>query len=554
MQHASFRSLFFASIAVLVSGCAGGNHGLLPNGISQTQSDAQAASTVAGPVSSFPGSLLKEFRPIGGSGNNLANPAFNAVPGSAELAVVQPTVAAGGDNQLGTNLNPRTISNAISGGTGANGQNGQTDDPVHSAWLYVFGQFVDHDLSLEQTLPTSAPANIVIPPGDPVFPSGTVIAMTRASRNPSAGTITNTTAGDLDLSQLYGSDAATAASLADADGTLMSSDDGRALSVVNGQFVSGDPRLSENPELTAAVTLFMREHNFWVGALKAKHAGWTGNQLYNTAKAITTAEYQNIVYTEYLPALLGPASVPSGGYDPSVNAQVTQEFSTAAFRVGHSQVSDTEQGLNNNGLVAFVEPLAQAFFNTPQIDEANGIDPLLRDIGSDFSQATDVYAVATLRNMLHANLVGGEVDQMDLIAIDIQRERDANLGTLNQTRQAIGMQPYTSFSQLTTDPVLQQNLQQVYGNIDNVDLFMGGLAETHASGAVVGRTFQYIIADQFRRLMTGDRFFWTNQGFNQKIASMISKTTLTTLMERDTTTTGGLQPNLFIEAPFPAHA
>jgi peroxidase len=54
--------------------------------------------------------------------------------------------------------------------------------------------------------------------------------------------------------------------------------------------------------------------------------------------------------------------------------------------------------------------------------------------------------------------LGGEIDEMDLIAIDIQREKDVGLGTLNQTRQAIGLEKYASFAQLTSDPVLQENL------------------------------------------------------------------------------------------------
>jgi peroxidase len=271
------------------------------------------------------------------------------------------------------------------------------------------------------------------------------------------------------------------------------------------------------------------------------------------AKAITTAEYQNIVYTEYLPLLLGPVLGPYTGYNPTVNAQVTQEFSTAAFRVGHSQISDTEEGIDNNGNVLFTESLAQAFFNTPEIDEANGIDPLLRNIGVDYAQATDVYTVAVLRNLLVAALVGGDVDEIDLIAIDIQRERDVGVGTLNQTRRAIGMQPYTSFAQLTADPVLQQNLAAVYGSIDNVDLFMGGLAEPHAVGAIVGPTFQAIIADQFQRLRVGDRYFWQNQGFDRRTRGMIWNTTLATILKRNTATPN-LQANVFIESPYPIPA
>jgi peroxidase len=497
-------------------------------------------------------SLLREFRPIGGSGNNLRHPHLNVIPGNPELALAPLNFAPGTQDGLVDAPNARTISNVIAGGTGANGQNGETDDPLVSAWIYVFGQFVDHDIDLEETPPTSASINIVVPPGDPVFTAGTTIAMTRDTRSPVTNTIINTVAGYLDLSQLYGSTATIAASLRNTDGTLVTSDNGLALPVINDTFVTGDPRVMENPELTALTILFMREHNFWVSTLKMQHPSWTGDQLYNMAKAITTAEYQNIIYTEYLPQVIGPVLGPYQGYDPTINAQVTQEFSTAAFRMGHSEVSDTQEGIDANGNLVFSQSLAQAFSNTPEIDESNGIDPLLRSLGADFSQATDVYVVAALRNLLFAGLVGGDIDEIDLIAIDIQREYDVGLGTLNQTRQAIGLSNFASFAQLTSDPVLQNNLQTVYGSIDKVDLFIGGLAEKHAAGAIVGPTFQAIIADQFRALRAGDRFFWQNQGFDPQTAAMIGRTTLTNIIQRNTATPR-LQANVFVESALPTH-
>jgi hypothetical protein len=137
---------------------------------------------------------------------------------------------------------------------------------------------------------------------------------------------------------------------------------------------------------------------------------------------------------------------------------------------------------------------------------------------------------------------------MDLIAIDIQRERDAGLGTLNQTRQAWGLKPYTSFAELTSDPVLQSSYQSQYGTIDNVDLFMGGLAETPAPGAIVGPIFQRIIAAQFSWLRDGDRFFWLNQGFDPKTAAMIANTRLSDIILRNTDTTS-IQPDVFVESP-----
>jgi peroxidase len=515
-----------------------------------------SASGVAGPSRTLAVShtvaALPEFRPIGGLRNNLRNAGLDALPGDPELKLAPLHFAAGTGNPLVLGPNPRTVSNVIAGGTGAAGNNAQTTDPVLSAWLYVFGQFVDHDIDLEETPPTNAAINIVVPAGDPVFAPGTIIAMTRDTRSPKTNTIVNTVAGYLNLSQVYGSTAAIAASLVNADGTLKSSGEGRYLPIAGGVFITGDPRVMENPELTAVTTLFMREHNAWVKTLKAQHAAWSGSQLYQMARAITTAEYQNIVYSGYLPHLIGPVLGRYTGYDPSVNPQVTQEFSTAAFRVGHSQVSDTQEGLSNTGAVMFTESIAKAFFNTPAIDELNGIDPLLRSLGADYSQATDVYTVSALRNLLIAGLVGGDIDKIDLIAIDIQRQRDVGLNTLNGTRQAIGMKPYASFAQLTADPVLRGNLGRIYGTIDNVDLFMGGLAEAHAPGANLGPTFQAIVADQFRRLRSGDRFFWQNERFDPQTAALISKTTLATLMLRNSDTTH-LQSDVFVEANFPGH-
>jgi peroxidase len=158
--------------------------------------------------------------------------------------------------------------------------------------------------------------------------------------------------------------------------------------------------------------------------------------------------------------------------------------------------------------------------------------------------------VPTLRNLLNADLVGGDVDKIDLIAIDIERERDVGVGTLNQTRRALGMTPYTSFAQLTSDPVVQEEYENVFGDINSVDLFMGGLAEAHAPGAVVGPTFQAILADQFQRLRSGDRYFFMNEGFDQQTLTMIESTTLATLMSRDTFLTNE-SGDLFIEGAGP---
>jgi peroxidase len=382
--------------------------------------------------------LLSAFRPIGAVDNNLINPSLNPTVDSPELSIAPTNFAAGTERGLVDGTNPRTISNEVSGATNDPTANAGTEDATGaSAWLYVFGQFVDHDLDLESVGTTDI--SVTVPAGDAELAAGSSIPLTRVITDPTTGTITDTVAGFLDLSQVYGSTTATANALRNPDGSLKTSDNGQALptAVANepptvftgaaaGQLVSGDGRVDENPELTAVTTLFVREHNYWVGVLKASIPTWSGDQLYGMAKAITTAEYQNIIYTEYLPALIGQGAVGAyTGYDPTVSAAVSQEFSTAAFRVGHSQVSGAQTQINNDGTVTGTETLAQSFFNTASQDEANaGINSLLRDLSNDASQQVDVYAVDDIRNLLAASPA-----QMDLIATDIQRERDVGLGT-----------------------------------------------------------------------------------------------------------------------------
>jgi peroxidase len=219
------------------------------------------------------------------------------------------------------------------------------------------------------------------------------------------------------------------------------------------------------------------------------------------------------------------------------------EFSTVAFRVGHSQVSGTQTRIDNDGNVVATQSLADAFFDTPaQSAGADNFNALLRNLSADPSQATDPFSADVLRNALSA-----PPQLVDLIAIDIQRQRDLGLGTLNEMRQALGLAPYTSFAQLSSDQTIQGLYQQTYGSIDNVDAFMGGLAEDHAPGAAVGPTFQAIIEDQFQRMRDGDAYWWQNQNLPQGIQNIVENTTLGDIIARNTGTPA-LQQQVFIAA------
>ena len=241
-------------------------------------------------------------RTIDGSGNNLAHANLNAT--GSDFARVGPAHFADGLDTMTNGPNPRDISNIVVAG------NGDLPNPEGlSGMMYAWGQFIDHDLDLMQS--GGADISITAPANDPVFPGGT-IGMTRVVIDPHTGegtgkpaTAVNSVTGWLDASMVYGSDATTAASLRLADGHMKTSA-GDNLPIVNGMFVAGDVRVDENPDLTALQTLFVREHNYEVDLLHNQHPGWTGEQLFQQAKAVVTAEIEHITYSEFLPHLLGP--------------------------------------------------------------------------------------------------------------------------------------------------------------------------------------------------------------------------------------------------------
>ncbi len=186
-----------------------------------------------------------------------------------------------------------------------------------SAFVYVWGQFLDHDIDLTEpntNQPERAP--IAAPSGDLQFdPDGTGvqwIPFTRSIYDPKTGHTEdnpreqwNQISSWIDGSMIYGSDAAMAARLRTFQGgKLATSGDGLPPMDDEG-FVTGDIRANENIELTSMHALFVREHNQWATKIARENSKLSDEQIYQRARAIVIAELQAITYNEFLPALLG---------------------------------------------------------------------------------------------------------------------------------------------------------------------------------------------------------------------------------------------------------
>jgi hypothetical protein len=540
--------------------------------------------------------LAAGFYSIDGTGNNLANPTEGSA--GTDLIRISPVGYADGISapSLPQDQSARAISNILNNQADPSNPSqdiNTVDQQSLSDFVYAFGQFMDHDMDLTPDGGASLP--IPVAAGDPLGPNP--LPFTRSQYDSSTGTSTsnprqqvNAVTSYLDLSQVYGSDAATADALRTHVGGQLKTSPGNLLPYDNATyftaqqlaainqslggmqnagplptadlFVTGDIRGNENVELTALQTLFVRNHNLIASELQKEHPDWSDEQLYQEARKLNIAEYQTIIYTEWIPAVLGPNALPAyTGYNPNVNPSIANEFSTVGFRFGHSLLSGNIERHTNSGLdisdassAGSSVNLAQDFFDPNLLGASGAVDPLTGHTASNIdavlkgdadgnSQAMDLLAINEVRNLLFGNAgAGGQ----DLIARDIQRGRDNGLPSYNAMRVAYGLPAVTSFAQITSNVAVQHELEQAYGNVNNIDAFEGGLAEDHVPGADVGPLFRAILVDQFTRLRDGDRFFYLNEQLSPDEQQIIEQgNTLTKVIEANTGITN-LQSDVFL--------
>lgn len=500
-----------------------------------------------------------------GTGNNLQHAQW----GSTDEDLLRTALAEYGDGistPAGTSRpSARLISNTVAA---------QSDDIISdrlmSAMIYAWGQFIDHDIGLTKTGTTES-FNISVPTGDPSFdPNSTgtqTIALKRSVYDAATGTTNarqqiNSLTSWLDASMIYGVDAATATKLRTLVGGRMKTSAGNLLPLNNAAtfptgtlpmandahrvadselFAAGDVRANENVELTSLHTLFVREHNYWAGQIQAANPNLSDEQIFQQARSRVIGEIQSITFNEWLPAVLGTGAVhPYSGYKPNVNPGLANEFSTAAFRFGHSLLGDDVEFLGNNGDEVGEEvSLAESFFNPDLVKQFN-IAPILKYLASDPSSELDTQVVDSVRNFLFGPPGAGG---LDLASLNIQRGRDHGLADYNDVRQAYGLPRARNFADITHNTDVQAKLQSLYGNVNNIDLWVGALAEDHVPGASVGPTLRAVISQQFERIRDGDRLWYQNQP-PSPLLQQLNSTTLASVIARNTATTN-LQQNAF---------
>lgn len=510
----------------------------------------------------------REFRTFDGASNNIEHPRWGA--SFIHLQRLGAPDYADGISSMAGPLRPsaRLVSNNVlhqAEGVSIPNEFGA------SAFVWQWGQFLDHDIDLTDG-GTDEAANVKVPEGDRWFdPSGNgaaVIPLNRANYDPATGTdLTNPRQQEneitswIDGSNIYGSDETrTAALRVGPDSPFLKTSDGNLLpfnvdnlSNANGfvsdpttLFLAGDVRANEQIGLTTMHTLFMREHNRIAARLQRRYHG-DPELIFQTARRLVIAEIQMITFNEFIPALLGPEAIkPYRGYDPSINPSIYNEFSGAAYRLGHSMIGDKLLRLNKKGREirkGHLE-LRGAFFTAPHyLQKSRDIDPILRGLAGEPHQRIDVKITTDLRNFLFGDPGAGG---LDLAALNVQRGRDHGIGSYNDMREVMGLPRVTGFAQITSDEELQQALYKTYGSVDDIDLWVGGLAEDPMTtrGSQLGPLCHAMLVHQFAELRDGDRF-WYQRDLTRFEKRLVRKTTLARIIRRNTGIGRELQNNVF---------
>lgn len=262
-------------------------------------------------------------------------------------------------------------------------------DPRFTIVMMQFGQFVAHDMSsggapinpsccVEGKVTSRGPYcfEIPVPTDDPIRAGDmecinfqrTLTDRDNEARNSSepAQQISVVTAF-LDLSLIYGNSEAELKPIRSYEGGRLKMDkvngkeypphnpNGDKICFVESPgetcFLGGDPRLNQSPDLSILHIFYIREHNRLADILTKINSHWSDEKIFQESRRINIAQYQYVVYHEWLPLFLGEnemfdakliyhknGSEYVNDYNPNVNPAALNEHSSSAFRYYHSSI------------------------------------------------------------------------------------------------------------------------------------------------------------------------------------------------------------------------
>lgn len=292
-------------------------------------------------------------------------------------------------------------------------------------------------------------------------------------------------------------------------------------------FKSGSPNVDQNLLDASLATLFMREHNRLALMLKKLNNDWNDEKLFQEARRINIAQFQKIIYYDWLPLVVGDAFTnefdfklnPSyrENYDSTTLPNSYNELATAALQFGHSLVRSYVKKADENLKTTSTVPITDIIYRPVEAYVDGGLDALIRGMLVDPVNIPDAHITNLLENHIFQRGNDNEngTFRYSLGTLTINRGRDHGLASYNKYRQFCGLKLAQKFTDLKNiRPKDIENMKKVYALVDDVDLWTGGMSEIPLDNGVVGNTFACLISNFFYNLRNTDRFFYENSANN----------------------------------------
>lgn len=232
--------------------------------------------------------------------------------------------------------------------------------------------------------------------------------------------------------------------------------------------------------------VFLREHNRVAGLLAQEHPDWDDDRLFETTRNILIVMLLKLVVEEYI-THIGPFDFPIEAVPFIADDERWNRTNWAAVEFNllyrwHSLVPDTI-GTGADQLTA------SAFRNNNPLVLAEGIEALMTKCSGEFAGKIGLRNTPTFLVDRHVP------DWPSVEESTVSLMRNARLQSYNDYREAYGLRRMRSFEDLTSNPVVQARLEELYGDIDGLEWYVGIFAEEYPDYLMMGELLTFMVAN-----------------------------------------------------------
>jgi prostaglandin-endoperoxide synthase 2 len=251
-------------------------------------------------------------------------------------------------------------------------------------------------------------------------------------------------------------------------------------------FASGLDRGNSTLIYSSLNTIFVREHNRVCRVLTLAYPDWDDNRLFETARNILIVELLQIIIGEYI-----------------------NHLSIAKFQIfADNTFAENCKWYRTNWISAEFDllyrwhPLAPTAFTIDTKPLGNESFRYNNELIFKYG-VENLLEEASKQSAGRISLHNTPAYLLDAEIAALQKSRAWRIASYNEYRKRFGLQPASSFQELTQDPIVAEELRALYGDINSLELTIGLNAEAKLSGVVLGELMMVMVAvDAFSQALT----------------------------------------------------